>query len=138
MGTLKMLLAILVTASVTLVAEAMAQTQPPPPAGQRPPPTGAGRPPAGDEKTVEGQIKSVDPTGAAITLTDGTRLAVPPGATLRPGVVTPGATVVATYREENGSKVLTALVVTEPSASPPTEPRSGPPSTAPPGTSPKY
>src|SRR5215510_14669127 len=136
MGTPKMLLAILVTASVTLVAEATAQMQPPPPAGQRPPPTGAERAPAGDEKTVEGQIRSVDPTGTAITLTDGTRLMVPPGATLRPGLVTPGATVAATYREENGSKVLTALVVTAPSASPPTEPRSGAPSTAPPGTSP--
>jgi|SRR5262245_3874772 len=137
MGTLRMLLAIVVTASVTLVAEAMAQTQPPPPAGQRPPPAGAGRPPAGEETIVEGQIKSVDSSGTAITLTDGTRLAVPPGATLRP-VVTPGATVVATYKEENGSKVLTALVVTEPLASPPAKPRPEAPSTAPPGTSPKY
>src|SRR5262245_4179142 len=129
MGMLKLLLAILVSASVTLVAEAMAQTQPPPPAGQRPPPTGAERVPTGDEKTVQGKIGSVDPSGTAITLTDGTRLVVPQGAALKPGVVTPGAGVVATYREENGSKVLTALVVTEPSASPPTEPRSGAPST---------
>jgi hypothetical protein len=135
MGTLKMLLAILVTASVTLAAEAMAQMQPPPPAGERPPKSA---PPPVDDKIVEGQIRSVDPTGTAITLTDGTRLVVPPGAKLRPEVVTAGAIVIATYIEQNGSKFLTRLVVTEPSASPPTEPGSAAPSTAPPGALPKY
>jgi hypothetical protein len=134
----KMLIAILVTVSVTLVAEAMAQMQTPPPAGQRPPPTGAGSPPRGDDKIVEGQVRSVDPSGMEVVLTDGTRLVVPPGSMLKPGVVKTGVTVIASYREENGSKVLTELVVTEPPASPPTEPRSPePPSTAPPGGSPK-
>lgn len=129
MGMLRMLIAILVTASVTFVAEAVAQTQAPPPAGQRPPPTGAGRPPAGDDKIVEGQVQSVDPSGMEVVLTDGTRLVVPPGAMLRPGVVTTGVMVVASYREENGRKVLTELVVTEP--------RSPEPRTTPPGGSPK-
>jgi hypothetical protein len=132
----RILIATLVTASSVFAVEAIAQMQTPPPAGQRPPPPGAETPVQGGEKLVEGQVKSIDPSGTEIILTDGTRLVVPQGATIRPGVLTEGTTVVARYREQNGSKVLTALALKEPAASPPTAPRQ--PSPTPPGGSPKY
>src|SRR6267142_1985572 len=50
-------------------------------------------------------------TRSEITLSDGTKLVTPPGSALRPGVVTEGMVVVASYREENGAKVLTGLAV---------------------------
>jgi hypothetical protein len=127
MGILKTLAAILVMASVTIVVEAVAQTQAPP-AGQRPPP-GAQLPP-GEDQIIEGEVRSIDPSGTEITLTDGTRLITPPGATLKPGVLTEGMKVIASYREHKGNKVLTELALKEPSASPPTEPRAP---AAPPG-----
>lgn len=137
MGVFKILVAILVAVPVTLVAEAMAQTPAPPPAEQRAP--GAGETPIrGEEKRIEGQVRSVDPSGTEITLTDGTKLATPPRTVLRPGVITEGTAVIASYREENGRKILTALAVKEPAASPPAGPRSPDgPSTAPPSGSPK-
>ena len=64
-----------------------------------------------DEKVVEGQVQSIDVSGTAITLTDGTKLLTPAGATLRPGALMEGMMVVASYREENGDKVLTGLAV---------------------------
>ena len=60
---------------------------------------------------VEGQVQSIDVSGTAITLTDGTKLLTPAGATLRPGALMEGMMVVASYREENGDKVLTGLAV---------------------------
>lgn len=128
MGMFKVLLAtltILAVAPVSLVTEAIADMQAAPSAGQ--------------EQEVEGQVRSIDPSGTAITLTDGTRLVTPPGAAIKPGALTEGATVIASYREENGQKVMTELVVKEPAASPPTEPRSSPggPPAAPPSDSPK-
>jgi hypothetical protein len=138
MRLLKIVMAILVTASMTLVAEAIAQTQGPPPEGQGPPHPSAQKPAREGEKILEGQVRSIDPSGTEIILTDGTKLVVPPGATLKPGVLTEGATVVASYREQNGSKVLTGLMLTEPSASPPTGPTSPRESPAgPPGSPPK-
>lgn len=125
MGIFKTLVAILVMISVTFVAETMAQTQAPP-AEQKP------------EKIVKGQVRSIDPAGTAITLIDGTRLLAPPGAVLRPGALTEGMTVIASYQEENGAKVLTELAVDEPSASPPADRRfPTDPSPAPPRDSPK-
>jgi hypothetical protein len=47
----------------------------------------------------------------AITLSDGTKLVTPAGAVLKPGVVTEGMLVVASYREANGTQVLTGLTV---------------------------
>jgi hypothetical protein len=128
MRMLKIVMAILVTASMTLVAEAIAQTQAPPPEGQRPPHPSAQNPAREGERILEGQVKSIDPSGTEIILPDGTKLVVPPGATLKPGVLTEGATVVASYREQNGNKVLTGLMLTEPSAPPtgPTSPRESP------------
>jgi hypothetical protein len=119
MGVFRILVAILVAVPVT---------------EQRAP--GAGG--AGEEKRIEGQVRSVDPSGTEITLTDGTKLATPPRTVLRPGVITEGMAVIASYREENGRKILTALAVKQPAASPPTVPRSPDgPSTAPPSGSPK-
>lgn len=117
-----MLVAIAVTVSVAFVTEALAQSQAPPPAGQRPP--GVETPAAGEEKTVEGQVKSVDPSGTEITLTDGTTLVTPPGAVIRPGVLPEGSMVVASYKEEDGKRVLTGLLLKEPATSPPPAPRS--------------
>jgi hypothetical protein len=120
MGLFKTLVTILVMISVTFVAETTAQTQTPP-AEQKP------------EKIVKGQVRSIDPAGTSITLMDGTRLLAPPGAALRPGALTEGMTIIASYREENGAKVLTELAMDEPSASPrsPTEPLPGPPRDSP-------
>lgn len=138
MGMYGMLVGILVAGSLSFVAEAIAQTQAPPPPRQRPPPPLGAEPPRGEEKIVEGQVKSIDPSGTAITLTDGTTLMAPPGAAIRAGILMEGTTVIAAYTEENGKKILTELVTREPSASPPTEPRTpGEPSTAPPSGSPK-
>src|SRR5262245_42816739 len=120
MGILKTLAAILVMASVTIAVEAAAQPQPPP-AGQRPPPSV--QLPPGEDKIIEGEVRSIHPSGKEITLTNGTRLITPPGASLKPGVLTEGMKVIASYREHNGENVLTELALKEPSASPPTEPR---------------
>jgi hypothetical protein len=98
-------------APAIFVAAAFAQTQLPPPAGQTSPPPGATTPAPEAAKAVEGRIESVDPSRTAITLSDGTKLVTPPGAVLKPGVVTEGMLVVASYREENGAKVLTGLTV---------------------------
>jgi hypothetical protein len=131
------LTAILLMVSMIFVTETLGQMQTPPPAGERPPPAAQSPPRA--EKRVEGQVKSVNPSGTEITLTDGTRLVAPRGAALRPGVIAEGMTVVASYTEENGQKVLTDLAVKEPSASPPTEPRSpGTPSPTPPSSPKRY
>ncbi len=109
MKTFAMFVAIL--ASATFVAEAVAQTPVPPPAGQSSRPLGAPTPAQGEENAVEGRIESVDSSRTEITLTDGTKLVMPSGSVLRPGVVTEGMIVVASYREENGAKVLTGLAV---------------------------
>lgn len=134
----RVLVAITVAASANfLVAAALAQGAPPP-TGQRPPSPGAETPASGvGQKSVEGQVKRVDPSGTEITLTDGTTLVTPPGAAIRPGVLAEGSMVVASYREENGKKILTDLALKEPAASPPTTPRSpAEPPTAPPRESP--
>lgn len=136
MRTFKMPLVILLSASAAFVSAAIAQTQVPSAPGHRPP--SAQAPTQGDEKTVEGQVKSINASRTEITLADGTRLEAPSGAALKPGILTEGATVIASYREENGKKVLTGLEMKEPSASPPTGPRSpGSPSPAPPSQSPQ-
>jgi hypothetical protein len=87
---------------------------------------------------VQGQVKSIDREGTGITLTDGTRLLTPRGATITPGALTEGMTVIASYREENGDKVMTELAVEETPASPPAGPgRPAEPSPAPPRDTPK-
>jgi hypothetical protein len=63
----------------------------------------------GGEKTLVGRVQSVDETGTALTLTDGTTLLTPPGSVFRPGVLEQGMVVIAMYREENGDKVLTSI-----------------------------
>ena len=124
----KMLVAFAVAASATVfVADAFAQRpEAPPPTGQRPPPSGGETPALGAEQTVEGQVKSINPSGTEITLTDGTTLRTPQGAAIRPGVLAEGSTVIASYREQDGSKILTELALKEPESSP-TAPRRGSP-----------
>ena len=108
MSTFALFVAML--APAIFVAAALAQTQLPPPAGRSSPPPGATTPTPQAENAVEGRIENIDPSRTAITLSDGTKL-VTPAAVLKPGVVTEGMLVVASYREENGAKVLTGLTV---------------------------
>jgi Cu/Ag efflux protein CusF len=115
--------AIVVAGSVGLAAETAAQTQPP--AGPRPPIPGAEKPATGEQK-LQGQIKSIDPPKKEVTFADGTKFTIPEGAKLSPDVKE-GATVVASYKEEAGKKVLTRIEVQPPSASPRTAPPAGPP-----------
>jgi hypothetical protein len=119
------LVAAVLMSSVVLAAEAQAQTTVPPSRQDA------------EHKVVQGQVKSIDPAGTGITLTDGTRLLTPPGRSIRPGVLAEGMTVIASYHEENGEKVMTELAVekprapstdpTPPAATPPTEPPGGAP-----------
>jgi hypothetical protein len=62
-----------------------------------------------EEKVLVGQVQSVDETGTALTLTDGTKLLTPSGSVIPPGAVQEGTTVVAMYREKNGDKILTKI-----------------------------
>jgi uncharacterized protein DUF1344 len=58
---------------------------------------------------VEGQIRSVDPSGRTVTLSDGTRLTIPADVRVDRQALTPGATVRAAYEEKAGEKVVTSL-----------------------------
>jgi Protein of unknown function (DUF1344) len=108
MRTVTALVAILV--SMTFVVEATAQRQAPPAAEPSTP--SRSEPTQGQPvKTVEGQVESVDSSLTVLTLTDGTRLVTPPGVEFKPGAITEGMTVIASYREENGTNVLTDLAV---------------------------
>jgi hypothetical protein len=127
MGMVKPLVAIVMVVSAVVVAgsvvpAALAQTPATP--GAKPSQRGEEKSQRGEEKIVQGQVKSIDPTGTELTLTDGMRLVAPPGAMITPGAVTEGMAVIASYREENGENVLTALAVEETSASPRSNPRS--------------
>jgi hypothetical protein len=73
-----------------------------------------------EETMLVGQVQSVDETGTAITLTDGTKLLTPPGSVIRPGALQEGTMVVAMYREENGDKILTKLSLTQSAPAPST------------------
>jgi hypothetical protein len=125
MKTSTMLVAVLALVSLAWTVQVDAQTQ---------------TPPAAREILVEGQVKDIDASGTELTLTDGTRLLAPPGSAIRQGVLTAGMSVIASYREQNGEKVLTGLAVKqEPSAAPPaaSPPATAPPSGAPSGGRPK-
>jgi Protein of unknown function (DUF1344) len=113
--TIAVMLSLVLATSVA--TEAAAQSQGAPPAREAPA--------QGDEQVVSGQVKNIHPNGTELTLTDGTRLVAPAGAVIRPGVLSEGMMVIASYRDENGEKVMTNLAVREPSASPPSEPPSG-------------
>src|SRR5207245_9254196 len=98
MEMLKTLAVILVVAPMILTTGAAAQTQ----TEDRQAPDKQT-----DERVVEGQVQSIDVSGPAITLTDGNKLPTPAGTALPPGARMEGMMVVASYREENGDKVLT-------------------------------
>src|SRR5262249_30350204 len=120
------------------VADATAQRpEASPSTGQKSPRPGVETPTLRADKTVEGQGQSVNASGTEITLTDGTTLATPPGAAIRPGVIQ-GFRVVASYQEENGKKVLTHIALKEPADSPRTTPRSPAPTTPPRESTPRY
>src|SRR2546422_10515615 len=105
MNTFALFVAML--APAIFVAAALAQTQVPPPAGRSSPPRG-GTTPAPKRRTPgEGRIENVDPSRRAITLSDGTKAVTAVGAVLKPGVVTEGMLVVASYRGANGAKAVT-------------------------------
>src|SRR5207253_10730113 len=93
------------------LAQTLAQTQLPPQAERSSPPRGARTPAPESANAVEGRIENVDPSRTAITLSDGTKLGMPAGAILKPGVVTEGMLLVASYEGENGAKVLTLRTV---------------------------
>ena len=63
------------------------------------------------ENAVEGRVERVNSSRTEITLGDGTKLSTPAGSVLKPGVITEGMHIIASYREENGAKVLTGLTV---------------------------
>jgi hypothetical protein len=107
MNTFALFVAML--APAIFVAAALAQTQVPPPAGRSSPPPGRDDAGPEAEDAGRGRIENVDPSRRAITLSDGTKLVTPVGAVLKPGVVTEGMLVVASYREENGAKVVTGF-----------------------------
>ena len=71
-----------------------------------------------EETMLVGQVQSVDETGTAITLTDGTKLLTPPGSVLRPGALEKGTMVFAMYRD--GDKILTRLALTQSTPAPST------------------
>ena len=61
-----------------------------------------------NEKVLVGQVQYVDESGTVITLTDGTRLLMSPGALVQPIEI--GMVVVAVYRvHDNGDKVVMRL-----------------------------
>lgn len=68
---------------------------------------------AAGAQQVQGKIAALDPAKRSLTLEDGTRLTIPPGAQLPPDIKE-GAIVKASFEEHAGEKVLTALEVERP------------------------
>lgn len=98
-----------ILASAPFVVDMAAQTQAPPPARQRTPAPRAQAPQM--ENAVEGRVQRVDASRTEITLSDGTKLIAPADSMLKSGAITEGMRIVASYREENGAKILTGLAV---------------------------
>jgi hypothetical protein len=114
--TMRMLLfiTVMVATSATFMVQAIAERQTPPPVGQTPTISRDGKPDLGEEKTVPGQIRSINASEREITLTNGTQFVVPLGAPVKPLLLREGTTVIASYKEESGKNVLTALAVVAP------------------------
>ena len=112
MTLLNVLLAVALVVSIGAVSQATAQA---PAAGQKAPAAG--------EREITGEITSIDPSGKALTLKDGTKLVLQDEAMGK--ALKQGATVVAKYKEEGGQKLVTSIDVQSPSASPPTTPAPG-------------
>ena len=84
------------TALLTLVLFTLLASAVPPVAGHS------------NERELVGQVQYVGESGTVITLTDGTRLLIPPGAVVRPLEI--GMVIVAVYRvHDNGDKVVMSL-----------------------------
>jgi len=105
---------VMVATSGTFVIQATAERQTPFPVGQTPSTPRDGK--QGEEKTVQGQIRSINAAEREITLTNGAQFVVPLGAPVKPLLLREGTTVIASYKEESGKNVLTALAVVAPSS----------------------
>lgn len=60
---------------------------------------------------IEGKIKSVDPAGRLVTLEDGTRLVIPATVKVARQDLKPGASVRASFQDQGGQKMVTAITV---------------------------
>ncbi|MBI2526441.1 MAG: DUF1344 domain-containing protein [Candidatus Rokubacteria bacterium] len=60
---------------------------------------------------IEGKIKSVDPAGRLVTLEDGTQLVIPATLKVARQELKPGASVKATFQDQGGQKMVTAIQV---------------------------
>jgi hypothetical protein len=67
--------------------------------------------PAAWAEDVQGKMKSVDQTARTVTLEDGIQLTLPDMVRINPDNVAPGATVKASYRIQDGKKMVTAIEV---------------------------
>ena len=113
---LLLLITVMVATSATFAAQARGERQTPPPVGQTQSTPRDGKPDLGEEKTVQGQIRSINASEREISLTNGTQFVVPLGAPVKPLLLREGTTVIASYREDSGKNVLTALAVVAPSS----------------------
>jgi hypothetical protein len=127
---------VVLATSATFVVQAIAERPAPPPVGQTPSTPRAGKPDLEEEKTVQGQIRSIDASEREITLMNGMQLVVPVGAPVKPLLLREGTTVIASYKEESGKNVLTALAVVAPSSPLSDSPGSSAP--PPPGSPKRY
>ena len=62
-------------------------------------------------QTIEGKIMNVDPSGKMVTLYDGTNLMIPTDVKVKRDTLKNGVTVIATYVEQGGQKVVNSIEV---------------------------
>ena len=103
-------------AALCVLGSAAAWAQMTPSAQNKPPamekaPVESAKPEA---KVIQGTIKSVDRSKKTVTLEDGTTLAIPSSVKVAPDALKKGAKVSATYEEQGGQRVVTALHVEPP------------------------
>jgi len=60
-------------------------------------------------QTIEGKIMNVDPSGKMVTLYDGTNLMIPTDVKVKRDTLKKGVTVIATYVEQGGQKVVNSI-----------------------------
>lgn len=99
-GMSLLLVALLVAMPLAWVSESHAQSGPK-----------AGAAAAGAMQQIQGKIQSVDPSGAMLTLEDGTQLTIPPTVRVPRESLKEGALVKASFEERGGQKVVTSLEV---------------------------
>ena len=62
-------------------------------------------------QTIEGKIMNVDPSGKMVTLYDGTNLMIPTDVKVKRDTLKKGVTIIATYVEQGGQKVVNSIEV---------------------------